>query len=409
MSASLLATPNNVEEMVNLQKCLDQSRSVQMRNLEDNVDEAKRRLNFMITFSELRRDDFDLNTVLFTWPQRMQPIFTEGESILQKSRQVNQDDLKARRERLFIELDGYAKQIEEYHSFGDYSEQTKFLKTAQKLQARLDAITEKIQGFNREEDMFGWEPTKFPQLDETINALAPFLNLYQTSVDFQRSYHTWMTGPFLKLDPEVVESEVTNMWRTMFKLSNTFENDPCPRELCEITKEQLERFKVHLPLISTLCNPGLRERHWRDISQVVGFRFQPDENTSLSAILERNLSEYMDSLERISAVATKEYSFEKALQKMYTEWQNVELATLDYRDTGTQILCSTDDIQTLLDDHIVKTQTMRGSPFIKAFEEEATSWEDRLLNIQVKFNFIGVTSGKLTPRMLIVGNFGRMA
>ncbi|KAJ3105677.1 Dynein heavy chain 7, axonemal [Phlyctochytrium planicorne] len=382
IASALLTAPSNVQEMVNLQKTIENSRNVTMKGLEDSVEEAKKRLNFMITFSELKRDDFDLNSVVFTWPQRIIPIFAEGESLLMRSRQSNQEDLKTRRERIFLEVDSYAKQIDEYHSFGDYSELTKYLKTAQKLQGRMDGVSEKILAFNHEESIFGWEPTLFPVLNDAIQGLSPFLTLYQTSVDFQRCYHTWMNGPFLKLDPEVVETEVTNMWRQMFKLTQTFQSDPCPLEILEITKEQLERFKVHLPLITTLCNPGLRERHWRDISQIVGFRFQPDESTSLSAVLERNLGEYMDQLEKISSVASKEFSFEKALQKMYSEWQNVELMTVDYRDTGTQILCAIDDIQTLLDDHIVKIQTMRGSPFIKAFEEESKSWEEHLLTIQ---------------------------
>ena len=65
----------------------------------------------------------------------------------------------------------------------------------------------------------------------------------------------------------------------------------------------------------------------------------------------------------------QEFSLERAMDRMVDEWEPMRIETKQYRDTSMSVMLSVDDIQTMLDDQIVKTQTMRGSPFIKPFED----------------------------------------
>jgi len=46
------------------------------------------------------------------------------------------------------------------------------------------------------------------------------------------------------------------------------------------------------------------------------------------------------------------------------------------------ILTAIDDIQLILEDHIIKAQTMKGSPFVKPFEKEMNDWEAKLMSMQ---------------------------
>lgn len=66
---------------------------------------------------------------------------------------------------------------------------------------------------------------------------------------------------------------------------------------------------------------------------------------------------------------------------MKDEWSNVHFGFVSYKDTGISILSSPDDIQVLLDDHIVKTMTMKGSPFIGPFETEVNEWDHLLVSM----------------------------
>uniref|UniRef100_A0A672TSR7 Dynein axonemal heavy chain 3 n=1 Tax=Strigops habroptila TaxID=2489341 RepID=A0A672TSR7_STRHB len=205
--------------------------------------------------------------------------------------------------------------------------------------------------------------SQFPLLQIIIANKQPFEQLWTTAYSFHTKSEEWMNGEAL-----VFIDETCN-----FLLI---------KRLAETMKFKLAKFKLHLPVLSVACNRGMRERHWEQISEIVGCEIKPDETTTLKNILDFGLSKYIDKLEPIGAAASKEYSLAKAIEKMKQEWANVQFGLTKYRDTDTSILSAVDDIQLLLDDHIVKVQTMCGSPFIKPIEAECRAWEAKLCLIQ---------------------------
>uniref|UniRef100_A0A8C0VQ27 Dynein axonemal heavy chain 3 n=1 Tax=Cyanistes caeruleus TaxID=156563 RepID=A0A8C0VQ27_CYACU len=181
--------------------------------------------------------------------------------------------------------------------------------------------------------------------------LAKAANRLQILMDYAD-----LSGPLQQLNSDEINEEVGNMWRTMYKLSKSFPDVPVPRRMAESMKFKLDKFKQHLPVLSIACNRGMKERHWE----------------------QSDMQLYLQLIEPVGAAASKEYSLEKSIEKMKLEWVNVHFGLAKYRDTDTNILSAVDDIQLLLDDHIVKTQTVCGSPFIKPIE----AWRDKLCLMQ---------------------------
>lgn len=74
---------------------------------------------------------------------------------------------------------------------------------------------------------------------------------------------------------------------------------------------RLEKFKINMPLINTLCNPGIKDRHWDMMSEKVGFALKPTDETPLQEVLKLSLDKFLDELAQISGQASKEYALEK--------------------------------------------------------------------------------------------------
>lgn len=147
---------------------------------------------------------------------------------------------------------------------------------------------------------------------------------------------------------------------------------------------QLEEFKQHLPLIQCLRNPGMKDRHWNEIRAKTGasslslfviflvicnghatqYRWDEKGNRSnrtdadacvcgrktdldlkptpaltLSGVLAKDVSQHIETLTSLADKASKEYSLERALQKMMQEWHKILFDCFKYKYAASATTC----------------------------------------------------------------------
>ncbi|XP_020624937.1 dynein heavy chain 12, axonemal-like [Orbicella faveolata] len=403
-----LTKPEDTREMIDMLKFVEEAKTKTLVKLDSDIKESFIRLSYLLDVFTFTQDDMNLNSTVLNWPNNIAPIFDQNDEIVVAAQKSNESALMEKREKVMLELDKLKRRVEEFKEYGDMDMMMQYVKEVQTVQKKLTDSVEAIGFINEEEELFKWEQTTYPEVEAITKAIEPYQKLFTTIVKWQRAEKKWMDGAFLELNAEATEAEVEEYGREMYKIAKVFqsmkkdaekekkghrrvkdskEKEEPETELAALVvthtvQHQIKEFKEHIPVISVMCNPGIRSRHWKAMSDIIGFDITPDSGSTLRKVLKFNLKPYMDEFEGISAGASKEFSLEKAMLKMVDEWDNILFSTTEYRDTGVSILAAVDEIQTTLDDQIVKTQTMRGSPFIKPFEAEIKAWEERLLKMQ---------------------------
>ncbi|KER25823.1 hypothetical protein T265_06797 [Opisthorchis viverrini] len=433
------AIPQSSEELIDMIRYMEEARCQGMVRMEAKISWAREYLDYLLDVYIFTPEDIAQNSAVFSWKARIQPEFDENDKLQERMRAVGESAVIARREKLTTELNRLRNRVDEFNDYGemDSEMQNQYVQDVRAVLKRLMDAENERAWINKEEALYRLQVTNYPDIEE-IRALAePFQRLFTTVVRYNKSERRWLHGEFDKLNAEAIEAEVEEYWREVFKLQKLFTarvkkmrmelderrrnqrkrrkeearaaaeegadaeaiaaaeaaalaaekelEDVKPPAALDIIKKiqaQMKSFKEIIPVIGILCNPGIRKRHWEQMSLIAGQDLTPDSGTSLAKMLQLNLDPYMDEFAGISSGASKEFTLETNMRKMREDWVEVAFGMTAYRETGISILASVDDIQQMLDDQIVKTQTMRGSPFIKPFESEIKEWEERLLYIQ---------------------------
>lgn len=371
--------PANEKQLAELRDFIVSSKEA-VAELQTRVAEARSSLSILSSFNvPLPEEDMILSWEILRYPSKIESSGREVELSLEGDKERMIVRLTFEKEQFLRQLDKIGTDVESTKQLADYSERERIVEKFNHLMDDIQAAKAKGEDFNMRERVFGFVTTDYGVLDHFEEELRPFSTLWTNVSDFHNDKNDWLNGDFSELDGKVIEDKMTEWWKSAFKLAKQLEEDYEEVAACAMKlREETSEFRKHLPVIQSLASKALKESHWEKISELLGKTIDPSDDLHLQDLLDLDAAAHIDAIQEITVAAEKEFNLERQLGNMKREWETVEFEVKPYKESGTFVVGGIDEIMTLLDDHIVKTQTMRGNPFIKPIEAECKEWENRL-------------------------------
>ncbi|KAM6052185.1 dynein axonemal heavy chain 10 [Chlamydotis macqueenii] len=324
-----------------------------------------------------------------------------------KEEQEMADEIREKWERLFFEasevdhnlggkkrtftkitqqqVEDYSKETEDFfHEFmtegpGAVGEN---LDKGLELMAIFEKKFEKLEKIRQElgsvEKLFDLPVTMYPHLMKAQNDMKGLKQIYEIYELQRAAKKEWSQTLWINLNVQFLQEGIEGFLKALRKLPKQVRSMPVAFQL----ETKMKAFRDSIPLLLDLKNEALRERHWQDLMERTGTRFEMTTETfTLENMFAMELDKHSDVISEIVGTAVKELSIEKGVKEIAETWEHLKF-TVQMYFKGTEkrgfILGSVDEILEILDDNNVNLQSVLGSRFVGPFLSTVHHWEKTL-------------------------------
>lgn len=210
-------------------------------------------------------------------------------------------------------------------------------------------------------------------------------------------------------DFKSVWSALSTVWQSIYDLREQLWSSVQPRKirqsldnLVKTTKEMPSRMRQYAAfehvqhvirllikcnaLLADLKTDAIRERHWIKIFKALkpGKRYS-EVSMTLGDVWDLQLVTSESVIRDVIAQARGELALEEFVKQVRDTWQNYALDLVNYQNK-VRLIRGWDDLFMKCSENLNSLQAMRHSPYYKEFEEEASSWEDKLNRVHLLFD-----------------------
>lgn len=255
-------------------------------------------------------------------------------------------------------------------------------RTLSSFQSRLGSLQSEFEMVSKAKEALDLPPSSESSLPPILEEVQDFMSVWAALATIWNSLNDLRDGLWTSVQPRKLRQSLDNLIKMTKEMPSRMRQYAAFEHIQNVLRQLL---KVN-SLLSDMKSEAVKERHWHKIYKSL----KPDKRFSLVSLTlgdvwDLQLASSDSIIRAIIAQAQGEMALEEFLKSVRETWQNYSLDLVHYQNKC-RLIKGFDDLFAKCSENLNSLQAMRHSPYYKEFEEEATSWEDKLNRVHVLFD-----------------------
>lgn len=217
--------------------------------------------------------------------------------------------------------------------------------------------------------------------------------------NWDKQYDSWKDIGFFNLDIDEMETVALDDYLDKFA---KFDKEMRDWGIYSHIRNEIQKFRDTMPLLSDLRAEAMRERHWKELRIEVKEDFdEQSEEFNLDKVMSLNLLSHIEKIGELADNAKKQLKIEVELEQIRFCWEDSEKSDLIIEKQKSKAdneeffqIKSTENIMELIEDHGGKLGNHKSSPYYKEFDTLIDHWEANISQITETLEVLLAVQGK---------------
>jgi dynein heavy chain len=176
-------------------------------------------------------------------------------------------ELELQMERFQADLDKLSRDVSSVSKFNDSSKCDDYHQEVRRITRVLETADKEGKQINGRQVIFQHELTDFSRIGELKKTFEPFALLWPAVDQCVKMKQSIQEQPMVQLTANQITKNIQMYFQSLHKSTRNFKDGHQTQlQIATDFKNEVVEMREHIPLLTCLLNPGMKQRHWTKLS-----------------------------------------------------------------------------------------------------------------------------------------------